>query len=129
MSLYRAQERLLLARLQIELIKTLHKGRISRRSSTNLAGEVELLMISGAVLVGHVMRTPRNSAEISRFLGIPRPTVQRKLATLVKRGIIYRIEHRRYRIVDRKPGDDYSYIDVALSLVRDAARKSLAIKE
>lgn len=129
MPLYRAQERLLLAKLEIDLIKTIHKGRLGKRFHATIAGEVELLLIAAAVLIGHVQETPRNSSEVSRILGIPRVTVQRKLGILVKRGIVYRIASRRYCVTDRKPGEDYSYIDLALSLIRDAATKSFMTKK
>jgi CRP-like cAMP-binding protein len=123
--LYRAHERLILARLEIDLIKTIHKGTLGKRFHKTIAGEVELLLIAAAVLIGHVQDTPRNSTDIARQLGIPRATVQRKLGALVKRGTI-RVQGRRYLMTDRKPGDDHSYIDLALSLIRNAATKSIS---
>ena len=102
----------------------MHKGRFGKRAHTNLAGEVELLLIAAAVLVDHVSGSPRNSTAIARTLGIPRPTVQRKLHKLLKRGIIERIDGRRYIMCEREPDDEYSYIDHALSLIRGAAENS-----
>lgn len=125
MPLYRARERLILARLEIDLIKTIHKGTLGKRFHKTIAGEVELLLIAAAVLIGHVQETPRNSTDIARQLGIPRATVQRKLGVLVKRGTVRVIAHRRYCMADRKPGDDYSYVDMALALIRRAATKSV----
>jgi len=122
MTLYRAQERLIIAQLEVDLIKTVHKGRLGRRRTPQcIAGEVEMLLISAAVLVGHVRGRPRNSAEIARNVGIPRVTVRRKLETLTERGIVTMVDGNRYLMTERDPNDDYAYIDAARSLIRDSA--------
>jgi len=123
MNLYRAQERLILAKLLIDLNKTIHKGRLGKRFHSTIAGEVELILIAAAVLVGYVQGHPRNAAELSRQLGIPRPTIVRKLARLIDHGIIERVDGHRYVTTDNVPGDDYSYVDHALHLIKDAAKK------
>lgn len=122
MTLHRAQERLVIAQLEINLIKTVHKGRLGRRRTPqSIAGEVELLLIGAAVLVGHVRGKPRNSVEIARTVGIPRVTVRRKLETLITRGVVTLIDGNRYIMTERDPDDDYAYIDSARSLIRDSA--------
>ncbi len=133
MTLHREAERNIIAKLEIDLIKTAHSGPIGRqkrhlgkRFITTIAGEVEMLLIAAAVLVGHTEGKTKNPSGISRWLGIPRPTVQRKLQILCERNIVARADGNRYIIVDRDPGADDSYIDVALRLIRDAARKSFA---
>jgi hypothetical protein len=131
-TLHREAERNIIAKLEIDLIKTVHpvvgkqKRHSGKRFMTTIAGEVEMLLIAAAVLVGHAEGRAKNPSGISRWLGIPRPTVQRKLQILCERNIVAREDGNRYIIIDREPGEDDGYIDVALRLIRDAARKSFA---
>jgi Sugar-specific transcriptional regulator TrmB len=124
MSLHRAYERAVIARLEIDLIKTVYKGRLGMmHGGMHLSGDVELLLIAAVVVVGHAAMAPKNSAEISRILGIPRVTVDRKLRALTHRGIVERLDGRRYIMTEKKPSESFQYVDDAVSLIKHAARK------
>jgi biotin operon repressor len=116
--LHRAEERALIAQLTIDLIKVLHRGRLKRG---RIAGEVEMLLMAGVVLIGHVKGAPRTASQISRSLGIPRATVQRKLAELQKRGVIASHKGQYHFLTD---AGDHSYVDKALALIASAAAQS-----
>lgn len=116
--LQRAEERALIAQLTIDLVKVLHRGRLKR---ARIAGEVEMLLMSGVVLIGHVKGTPRTASQISRALGIPRATVQRKLAELQRRGVVASRKGQYHFVAD---AGDHSYVDKALALIASAAAQS-----
>jgi Fic family protein len=118
MELYRAKERALIAQVTIELIKTMHHSRIGAKRIN--AGELEMLLLSGVVLIGHAAGKPKNVSEIVRYLGIPRATAQRKLENLEKRGIIVR-RGSKYHMADLTKGND-DYIDKCLTLIKHAAQ-------
>lgn len=104
----------------ISLVKTIHDAKM-RKGKPHISGEVEMLLISGAVLIGHVDGKPKTATDISRFLTIPRPTVLRKLEWLERTGMIAR-KGRTYITVNHSE-TDYSYVDSALALIRKAAAR------
>lgn len=116
MELYRAKERALIAQLTIDLIRTIHHGRFGAGHIN--AGDLETLLLSGVVLVGHASGKPKNASEIGRYLGVPRATAQRKLEVLEKKGIIVR-RGSKYHMADLKKGDD-DYIDKCLAIINHA---------
>lgn len=119
MELYRGKERALIAQLTIELVKTMHHSRLGKGRRIN-AGEIETLLLSGVVLIGHAACRPKNLSEIGRYLGIPRATVQRKLEILEKKGVIVR-RGSKYHMAELKKGND-DYIDKCLLLIKRAAQ-------
>lgn len=121
MPLQRAQERAHVARTTIELIKTVYAGR-NPRGSQRLGGQVETLLISGVVLIGHVEGKPKTASAVARYLGVPRVTVLRKLAGLCNEGVIER-KGRHYCMAPDPKGVDFAYIDAALAIINGAARK------
>lgn len=121
-TLHRAKERALIAQTTIDLILVIQSGRKSHKSPrVGIGGQVEMLMISGVVLIGHVAGKPRTALQIARHLGIPRATVVRKLATLERLGVVGRTGSS-YCMTDR-PDADYSYVDGALAVIRRATTK------
>src|SRR5438046_866123 len=88
MTLHRATERALIARLTIGLIRILRMGKLGKTGS--VTGEIENLLISGIVLLGEVEGRTRTASDIARMLNIPRATAIRKLGDLVERGVIFR---------------------------------------
>lgn len=119
MPIPRARERASIAQLTIDLIKIIHDGKFGKLTTPNISGEVETLLISGAVLIGHVKGKPKTATDISRFLGIPRATVLRKLDRLEQDGMITRKGRKYITLVPDET--DFSYVDRALALIRKVA--------
>jgi predicted Rossmann fold nucleotide-binding protein DprA/Smf involved in DNA uptake len=118
MDLYRAKERALIAQLIIDLIKTVHSGLLGRKG--NFAGDAEMLLLSGVVLLSHASGKPKNTSEIARSLGVPRVTALRKLNDLEEMGIIERRGGKYFMLNPKKNPD--GYIDKCLLLIRRAAK-------
>jgi hypothetical protein len=117
---YRAKERALIARLIIDLLRTVHAGRLGGKGRPFAANEIETLLLSGAVLLGHAHGSPKNASEIGRIVGVPRATALRKLEDLQERGIVVR-RGSKYFMVELKKGED-DYIDKCLALIKRAAQ-------
>jgi predicted transcriptional regulator len=109
---YRAKHRALIAQTMIDLVKTVRSGRMSKVRS------IESVIISAAVVVGHAAGRPRTASDIARALDIPRVTVIRKLAELVRDGLIDR-QGSRYFMVENPPAGE-SYVDDALRVISRA---------
>lgn len=120
MPLRRLRERTALARLTIGLIKIIHHGKLPS-TERGIGGEVEMLLISGVVLIGHADHKHKTNAVISRYLGIPRATVQRKLDALERVGLVVRNPEGRY-CMSQEPEADLTYIDEAVRLIQHTAR-------
>lgn len=112
MRLHRAQERALIAQVMLDLISTVHHGRIG----SGKGREADLVLVASVVLLGHVAGRKRTAAEVGRALGMPRVTAWRKLEELCRRGIVVR-KGTRYKIVDAA---DFRYVDTSLAIIRRA---------
>jgi response regulator of citrate/malate metabolism len=121
MVLHRAKERALIAKVMLDLIFTVHRGRLVSKPKS-LTGEPELVLMAAVVLLGHVTGKRRTAAEVGRALGIPRITARRKLAELMRRGIVKR-EGTLYSAIDGS-NNKFRYVDESLAIIRRAAESS-----
>lgn len=80
-----ARERLVIARLVLAIMRARAEHYYPE---LGLAASYELQMVATAVFIGHLGQHPLGATEIGRMIGMPRPTVLRKLATLIRRGIV-----------------------------------------
>lgn len=121
-SIHRAEERALIGRLLIDLLKTIHRARraLSDKSKRHLAGDVDNILLSYAVLIGAVSGRPRNASELARYTGIPRASAQRKLDCLEKSGVVVR-KGSKYHMTGARMGGD-EYIDRCLLLIKRASQ-------
>jgi CRP-like cAMP-binding protein len=121
-SIHRAEERALIGRLLIDLLKTIHRARrqLSDKSRPHLTGDLEYVLLSYAVLIGGLSGRPKNATEIGRYIDIPRATAQRKLGDLEKSGVVVR-KGSKYHMTGAKMGPD-EYIDKCLLLIKRAAQ-------
>lgn len=109
---YRAKERALIAQTMIDLIRIVRIGRLGRVHS------IDTMLISAAIVIGDAAGKPKNATDIARLLDLPRPTVVRKLAVLIKAGLAER-RGTRYHLKKGIPPDT-RYIDDALDVIRRA---------
>lgn len=63
---------------------------IARTPRDHFGRDVDLLVVMLAVLIGDFEERPLSETKIAHYTGIARGTVQRKLATLIRRGVIER---------------------------------------
>jgi hypothetical protein len=119
-TLYRGRERAILSKLVLEIIKIAHGTKLgSTVQSPNMYG---VFFILADVLIGHEMGKPRTASQVSRNLGIPRVTAQRKLSQLVKAGAVLRHGKTAYVLAPSAPGEvSDRHIDRAMAAVRRAA--------
>jgi len=115
--LHRSHERALIAQVMVDLIRTVHRGRLGPARGT---GEAELVLAAAVVLLGDVQGKRKTAADVGRALGVPRVTARRKLHELIRRGIVAS-EGTRYRTVDVSSSGDYRYVDASLAIICRAA--------
>lgn len=80
-----ARERLIIARLVLDIMRARAKHYYPEMG---IAASYEMQLVATAVFVGHMSKRPMGASELARFLEMPRPTLLRKMAVLIKRGII-----------------------------------------
>jgi hypothetical protein len=77
------------------------------------------VMLCAAVWIGHAESRPMTAAKIAAYIGMPRPSVVRKLAGLQKRGIVQQGDKGQWRMV---PRDEYASMnDASKSHIHRAA--------
>jgi hypothetical protein len=95
----KAQQRLVLYRLMIDIMRTVHDAYVP--ASEPFGARLETCFIGLCVAVGDLDGRPFSVAKIGAYVGVPRTTVIRKLAQLESWGFIYR-EGRRYYLREEK---------------------------
>jgi biotin operon repressor len=89
----KAQQRLVLCRLMIDIMRTVHGAYVPASEPFGVC--LETCFIGLCVAVGDLEGRPFSVAKIAAYMGVPRTTVIRKLAQLKSWGLIDR-EGRRY---------------------------------
>ena len=95
----KAQQRLVLYRLMIDIMRTVHDAYVPANEPFGV--RLETCFIGLCVAVGDLDGRPFSVAKIAAYVGVPRTTVMRKLAQLESWGFIYR-EGRRYYLREEK---------------------------
>jgi CRP-like cAMP-binding protein len=126
-AIYRAEERAVIGRLLIDLLKIMHGARrqFGDQQKDHLNGDLDFILLCYAILIGVTAGRPKNATEISRFVDIPRATAQRKLDDLEKQGVVAR-KGSKYHLIgpqltEASAGLD-EYIDKCLLLIKRAAQ-------
>jgi hypothetical protein len=125
-AIHRAEERALIGRLLIDLLKTMHSARhhFGERKAP-AASDLDFMLLCFAVLIGVTSGRPKNATEVGRLTNIPRATAQRKLDVLEKHGVVAR-KGSKYHLaapylIEASAGLD-EYIDKCLLLIKRATR-------
>jgi hypothetical protein len=118
--IYRNRDRAIIARVIIELIKTISTERMGIPSD-DIGGVAESVFIGAAVMLGQNNQKPPTASSVSRTLGVPRTTVLRRLDQLVKDGFL----EKEGRFYYTKPVTDAAYIDKCLKIIRKGASAAL----
>lgn len=59
---------------------------------------VDLMMIELALIIGQVDEKPMSATKVSQYIGIPRPSVIRKINQLVESGMVERLPTNKFRV-------------------------------
>ena len=90
----KAQQRLVLCRLMIDIMRTVHEAYVPASEPFGVC--LETCFIGLCVAVGDLDGRPFSVAKIADYMRVPRTTVIRKLAKLQSWGLIYRAGRRYY---------------------------------
>lgn len=116
----RTLNRYRIAKVILDLLHAVHGGGLRRSGEPVMIVDVDRVLISAVVLIGEHEGKPRTVGDIVRQLGMPRATVQRKLATLSEVGVIER-HGGHYRITKTaRPSD--AWVDDAMEVIRRAVK-------
>lgn len=80
------KERLVMSRLMLKLVQVVAFSYVGSALFGSEAGDVLLLV---AIFVGQAERRPMTAAKLAEYVGIPRPTVVRRLRALQEAGLIH----------------------------------------
>lgn len=107
---------LIFCRLIVDLLKT---------AGTPMEGgqgvSVDLALICSAVFIGQAEGRPMTAGKLAAYIGIPRPTIIRKLQLLHTRGIVAQVAGGGWRIVGERP-------DIATNLDRIIEENSRTVR-
>jgi hypothetical protein len=93
-----AQQRLLLCRLMIDIMRSVHGAYAPATES--FGGRLETFFIGLCVALGEFEDKPFSVTKIAAYMRMPRTTVMRRLDQLQRWGLVHRQGHRYH--VDRK---------------------------
>lgn len=79
-----------LARLWLELTRQLHKA-VAPEAHHRFGSRTHLLLIGAAVYTSTIEGRPMTASKLAAFVGMPRPTVIRRLRTLSRLGAVERV--------------------------------------
>lgn len=89
-----------LARMYIDLTLAFHAS-IYPPGQAPSEHDCHLTLVAVAVMLGHAEGHPMSASEIARLVQMPPSTVLKRLNTLIKHGVILRIEDKYYLEPDR----------------------------
>ena len=92
------QQRLVLCRLMIDIMRSLHGAYAP--ASEPFGGRLETFFIGLCVALGEFEEKPFSVAKVAAYMRMPRTTVIRRLDQLQKWGLIYR-QGRRYYMQEK----------------------------
>lgn len=118
---YRKNERLLMARMFIEMGRLFHRAYLARQRYGVM---LDVVPIAVSVFVAQLQGRNAHASGIAAMLQMPRNTVQRKLAWLAKQGVMEK--HGRYYSVPLEKINSKSAqaaVDDLLNLVRQTAHE------
>lgn len=92
--------------------------------SDTAASDADSVLLCAAVYIGQCERRPMTAGKLADFIGMPRPTVNRKLEELKQRGIVFDNARRQWCITSSRPEIAERIavsIDALLPLVHNAS--------
>lgn len=111
-----------LINLWISLTRHLHEAADAERQQ-RFGTHVGDLLIRAGVYLGTIEGHPMTAAKLADYVGIPRPTVMRRLRALERRGLVAR-RGRSWctppRLINRRNAQDFGDV---IKLVRSANQK------
>jgi hypothetical protein len=99
------EERLRICRLMVGLAKEVNTDIFGAES--NFGMELDTVFIACVVMIGHAEGRPMTANKIALYLGMPRTTVLRKLAKLLRLNIVLRSGAKYFVSPARLAGDHH----------------------
>jgi len=110
-----------IAKLLLEMTKTAATVFLH---SENHASEADDVMLCAAVYIGQCEGRPMTSGKLADYIGMPRPTVARKLDELKHRGLVLANSKRKWCIASNSPkvaARIAASVDALLPLIHSAS--------
>jgi hypothetical protein len=120
---FRNQPGYVIAKLLLNMMQA--AARLFLQSET-AASDADCVLLCAAVYIGQCERRPMTAGKLADFIGMPRPTVNRKLGQLKKRGVVFHNSRQQWCITSGNPEIARRIavsIDALLPLVHSAAAK------
>lgn len=120
MPIARAHERLIVARLMLDLVKG-----VSRHFYPDLplSEGRDLMLIGNAVAIGHLGGKPLTLSALSRMTEIPPATLKRKLVPLIERGwVLQKGRHFCLNEAKLNDGAHTARLEASIRLIVNAAK-------
>ena len=92
-----------------------------------IASQAEATHVMRGVWTGHLTNKPMSAHKIGLFIGMPRTTVSRKLAMLVRRGYV-RQEGTVYYVTDETFYKGLAATDRVIDVIIDAGKRLAALR-
>jgi DNA-binding transcriptional ArsR family regulator len=104
------------ARLAIDFVRVVSEVLLRDPRITSAAGDT---VLCGALFIGQVEKKPMTATKLAEYIGLPRPTVVRRLGVLKAHGIAVQLSGGRWRL------NDCREIEARLSAVQCAHTRML----
>jgi DNA-binding transcriptional ArsR family regulator len=106
----RREEGLIASKLLLDLVRTAVALFLLDEHAASVCDE---LLICSAVFIGHAEGRALTAGKIADYIGMPRPTVIRKLQALEARGVVEQAKSKTYRIAMQN-GDVRERVNAAI---------------
>jgi len=97
-------------------------GAFASEPEIHAINDATLLIVYGAVLIGHAEGRPMNASKLSHYLGVPRTTVLRKLDELIAKNMVERRENFYFVSEHRADHPGRDRLRNAARAIREGAR-------
>jgi len=111
------QQRLVIARLMIDMFRTFYQGDDDRFGSN-----ADLILVVCAIAVGSHTGRPMGVTKIANYIGMPRASVVRKIAYLREKGWVEPVGRSKWRLNEEAANMLKPTARALVSLVQQAAK-------
>ena len=126
-TLMHRRERLAVAKAYVDLSLIMREsvfgaGHLEDGESRQLANIGTHLLVACAVMVGHAERKPMNASKVAHYVRLPRTVVRRSLGSLVKRGVVERLNNHYVIAHERAASQKVPRLPRYVRAIRKASR-------
>lgn len=118
----RKADGIIVSKLLIDMLRTSVNVFLLEENATSFGDE---LMICAAIFIGQAEGKPFTAGKIASYIGMPRPTVVRKLQSLLLRGFILSPDNKRWRLALER-GDISARVNSNICALSQAVHRAAA---